>query len=112
MGYFSNPNFMYLQDRGNYSKKEIDKFIISAYKKGKKKVVHGNKKYVVDKEIDRIRKYKKFQEPKRNNITRAKKNTIKSNKRKSNSRKNRIQKRKSNKKNIQKRKRNRKSKRN
>ena len=77
MGYFSNPNFMYLQDRGNYSKKEIDKFIISAHKKGKKKVVHGNKKYAVDKEIDRIRKYKKFREPKRNNIIKSKKKTIK-----------------------------------
>lgn len=78
MGYFSNPNFMYLQDRGNYSKKQIDEFIISAYKKGKKKVVHGNNKYVVDKEIDRIRKYKKFHEPKINNIIQFKKNTIKS----------------------------------
>ena len=77
MSYFSNPNFMYLQDRGNYSKKEIDKFIISAYKKGKKKVIYGNKKFIVDKEIVRIRKYKKFHEPSKNNIKKSKKNTLK-----------------------------------
>ena len=88
MAYFSNPNFMYIQEYP-YSKKEIDQFIVSAYKKGKKKVIHGNKKYIVDKEIDRIRKYIKFREPKRNN---TKKNNIKKNK-------------KSNKKNIQKRRR-------
>lgn len=72
MAYFSNPNFMYIQDF-YYSKKEIDKFIIYAYKKGKKKVIHGNKKYVVEKEIDRIRKYIKFREPKRNNTKKLKK---------------------------------------
>ena len=76
MAYFSNPNFMYIQEYP-YSKKEIDKFIVSAYKKGKKKVIHGNKKYVVEKEIDRIRKYIKFREPKRNN---TKKNNTKKNK--------------------------------
>ena len=72
MAYFSNPNFMYLQDF-HYSKQQIDKFIVSAYKKGKKKVIHGNKKYVVEKEIDRIRKYIKFREPKRNNTKKLKK---------------------------------------
>tara|TARA_B100001248_G_C26957973_1_gene264611 strand:+ start:84 stop:320 length:237 start_codon:yes stop_codon:yes gene_type:complete len=67
---------MYIQEYP-YSKKEIDKFIVSAYKKGKKKVIHGNKKYIVDKEIDRIRKYIKFREPKSNN---TKKNNTKTNK--------------------------------
>ena len=77
MGYFSNPNFMYLQERGNYSNKEIDKFIIKAFQTGKKKVINGNKKYVVDNEIDRIRKYIKFREPNQEKIKKSKKNTIK-----------------------------------
>ena len=77
MSYFSNPNFMYLQDRGNYSNKEIDKFIIKAFQTGKKKVIYGNKKYVVDKEIDRIRKYIKFREPNEEKIKNSKKKTIK-----------------------------------
>ena len=77
MSYFSNPNFMYLQDKGNYSNKEIDKFIIKAFQTGKKKVINGNKKYVVDKEIDRIRKYIKFREPNQEKIKKSKKNTIK-----------------------------------
>ena len=47
MGYVSNPNFMYLQDKGNYNKKQIDKFIIDAYKKGYTKVIYGNKSYTV-----------------------------------------------------------------
>lgn len=72
MGNFSNPNFMYLQERGNYNKKQIDNFIIYAYKKGKKKVIYGNKKYIVDKEIVRIRKYKKFKEPKSKKINQKK----------------------------------------
>ena len=42
MSYFSNPNFMYLQERGNYSNKEIDKFIMKAYQQGKTKVVYGS----------------------------------------------------------------------
>ena len=84
MSYFSNPNFMYLQDRGNYTKKEIDKFIIKAYQTGKKKVIYGNKKYVVDKEIDRIRKYIKFREPNQEKIKKSKKNTIKLDKKKKN----------------------------
>ncbi len=79
MGYFSNPNFMYLQEYP-YSKKEIDKFIISAYKKGKKKVIHGNNKYIVDKEINRIRKYIKFREAKKNNISKSKKKSLKNKK--------------------------------
>lgn len=57
MGYFSNPNFMYIQDYP-YSSKEIDNFIVRAYKNGKVKVVHGNQKYVVKKEIERIKKYR------------------------------------------------------
>lgn len=77
MRYFSNPNFMYLQERGNYSKKNIDKFIIKAFQKGKKKVVYGNKIYVVDKEIERIRKYIKFREPNEKKIKNSKKKTIK-----------------------------------
>jgi len=77
MSYFSNPNFMYLQDKGNYSNKEIDKFIIKAFQTGKKKVINGNKKYVVDKEIDRIRKYIKFREPNQKKIKKSQKNTIK-----------------------------------
>ena len=77
MGYFSNPNFMYLQDRGTYSKLEIDKFIIKAYQTGKKKVIYGNKKYIIDKEIDRIRKYIKFREPNEKKIKNSKKKTIK-----------------------------------
>ena len=77
MGYFSNPNFMYLQERGNYSNKEIDKFIIKAFQTGKKKVIYGNKKYVVDKEIDRIRKYIKFRKPNNEGIKNSKKKTIK-----------------------------------
>lgn len=55
MSYFTNPNFMYLQERGNYSNKEIDKFIMKAYQQGKTKVVYG-KKYIVSKEILRIQK--------------------------------------------------------
>ena len=63
MGYVSNPNFMYLQDRGNYTKKQIDKFIIEAYKKGYNKVIYGNKSYTVSKEIPRIQKKIKFRKP-------------------------------------------------
>ena len=59
MGYFSNPNFMYIQDH-QYSAKEIDNFIVRAYKNGKVKVVGGYpfKRYVVKKEIERIKKYR------------------------------------------------------
>ena len=39
-------------------KKEIDNFIVKAYKKDKKKVVHGLKKYDVKKEMERIKKYR------------------------------------------------------
>ena len=48
MGYFSNPNFMYIQDH-KYSAKEIDNLIVRAYKDGKVKVVGGYpfKRYVV-----------------------------------------------------------------
>jgi hypothetical protein len=76
MGYFSNPNFVYLQSH-NYTKEEMDKIIISAYKKGKKKVVNGNIKYNVSKENEKIRKNKNFREPKQSNINKSKKNTIK-----------------------------------
>jgi len=59
MGYFSNPKFMYIQDYP-YNSKEIDNFIVRAYKNGKVKVVGGYpfKRYVVKKEIERIKKYR------------------------------------------------------
>ena len=72
MSYFSNPNFMYLQERGNYSNKEIDKFIIKAYQKGRTKVIYGNKKYVVAKEIPRIQNTTKFHKPNSKKIENAK----------------------------------------
>ena len=62
MGYYSNPNFMYLQD-GYYDKNQIDKFIIQAYKKDYTKVIDGNKSYTVSKEIPRIKKKIKFRNP-------------------------------------------------
>ena len=62
MRYFSNPNFMYLQD-GYYDKNQIDKFIIQAYKKDYTKVIDGNKSYTVSKEIPRIKKKIKFRNP-------------------------------------------------
>ena len=55
MSYFSNPNFYYIQEKP-YTPKEIDKFIIKAYKNGRTKVIHGNKKYIVKNEIERIKK--------------------------------------------------------
>ena len=76
MSYFSNPNFMYLQEKGSYSQKVIDNFIVYAYKKGYKKVVYGSKKYVVAKEIERIKKYKKFRMPK--NVEEIKKKRLSS----------------------------------
>ena len=76
MSYFSNPNFMYLQDRGNYNDKEIDKFIIKAYQKGKTKVVIGNKRYVVAKEIPRIQKTTKFHKPNETKVKAAQNNTL------------------------------------
>ena len=77
MSYFSNPNFMYLQDRGNYNDKEIDKFIIKAYQKGKTKVVYGNKRYVVAKEIPRIQKTTKFHKPNETKVKAAQNKTLK-----------------------------------
>ena len=76
MSYFSNPKFMYLQDRGNYNNKEIDKFIIKAYQQGKTKVVIGNKKYVVAKEIPRIQKTTKFHKPNEAKVKAAQNNTL------------------------------------
>ena len=60
MGYFSNPNFYYLQPGppGYYTQKKIDDAIVYAYKNGKKKVVNENTKYDVKKEIERIKKYR------------------------------------------------------
>ena len=55
MSYFSNPNFYYIQERP-YTPKEIDKFIIKAYKNGRTKLIHGKKKYIVKDEIERIKK--------------------------------------------------------
>lgn len=77
MSYFSNPNFMYLQERGNYSNKEIDKIIIKAYQKGKTKVVYGNKRYVVAKEIPRIQKTTKFHKPNETKVKAAQNKTLK-----------------------------------
>ena len=77
MSYFSNPNFMYLQERGNYSDKEIDKFIIKAYQKGKTKVIYGNNKYIVAKEIPRIQKITKFHKPNQQKVKLAKKKNSK-----------------------------------
>tara|TARA_B110001469_G_C9641093_1_gene322478 strand:+ start:26 stop:403 length:378 start_codon:yes stop_codon:yes gene_type:complete len=76
MSYFSNPNFMYLQERGNYSNKEIDKFIIKAYQKGRTKVIYGNKKYVVAKEIPRIQNTTKFHKPNSKKIEKDRKKTL------------------------------------
>lgn len=76
MSYFSNPNFMYLQE-SNYSDKEIDKIIIKAYQKGKTKVINGNKRYSVAKEIPRIQKTNKFHKPNEQKIKLAKKKTLK-----------------------------------
>ena len=59
MPIWNNPNFLLLQDYP-YNKKQIDDFIIRAYKMGKTKVIHNKDKYVVKKEIERIKKYKKF----------------------------------------------------
>ena len=77
MPYWNNPNFLLLQDYP-YNKKQIDDFIIRAYKMGKTKVIHNKDKYVVKNEIERIKKYKKFRLtkpiPTKNNLKKIKKN--------------------------------------
>tara|TARA_B110001450_G_scaffold230664_1_gene232062 strand:- start:1102 stop:1491 length:390 start_codon:yes stop_codon:yes gene_type:complete len=53
----NNPNFHYMY-RDNYTKKQIDKAIVYAYKNGKTKVVTDNgTRYNVKREIKRIQKY-------------------------------------------------------
>ena len=77
MPYWNNPNFLLLQDYP-YNKKQIDDFIIRAYKMGKTKVIHNKDKYVVKKEIERIKKYKKIRLtkpiPTKNNLKKSKEN--------------------------------------
>jgi|TARA_B110000495_G_C22489669_1_gene301696 hypothetical protein len=77
MPYWNNPNFLLLQDYP-YNKKQIDDFIIRAYKMGKTKVIHNKDKYVVKNEIERIKKYKKFRLtkpiPTKNNLKKSKEN--------------------------------------
>ena len=70
-----NPNFLYIQDYP-YNTKEIDNFIIRAYKDGKVKVVGGIpfKRYVVKKEIERIKKYRNIRDGKPSS-SKNKKNT-------------------------------------
>ena len=52
----NNPNFHYMY-RDNYTKKQIDKAIVYAYKNGKTKVVTDNgTRYNVKREIKRIQK--------------------------------------------------------
>ena len=75
MPIWNNPNFLLLQDYP-YNKKQLDDFIIRAYKMGKTKVIHNKDKYVVKNEIERIKKYKKIRLtkpiPTKNNLKKSK----------------------------------------